>query len=195
MAGLIRRSYIRRAIQKKADEYGMMALLADTLATYYWCEAYYDPHVKPGAFCMIGQRGLSEYAAKRCYDAFDLLCEVRNKHSETVGWQYGAVMSLRTALEARRKEEMKKPEYMDQMSISVYRVQRNIKHSYKVGTADARATFDTDGFDRGKETPWDLSKFQSPTDVLFHYHNNGVDRPTHFNDKIIVEEVADESGA
>jgi len=192
MSTLIRRCYICRGISKKDERYGLMGLIVDILSTYYWCEGYYDPRTKPGTFCIIGQRGLSEYTAKRCFDTLELLERVREKHEETIGWQYGAVMSLRQSLEKRREYESTFSEYLDQMSVSIYRVRRNIKSNYKIGQSDARATFDIDGFERGKQTPWELEKFMPPDKVLFHYVNNGVDRPSHFNDKIIVQEVEDE---
>jgi hypothetical protein len=145
----------------------MYSLIAETVGTYYWCEAFALRGTrKLRRFCVLGQRGLVEYAAKKIQQVYSLVQLEGAKRNETIGWQYGVIISLRDALHERRKAEIQDPTYHEQMIASVYRARHDLKTSYRVGSSDARAVFDVDGFDRGKVYPWVLKGMASPLEAI-----------------------------
>jgi len=167
----VKKVYVDEAFPDRGDRYALCALIAESVSVYYWCEAFVERKHRPRTFCIIGQRGLAEYAAKKIAQVLHLIEMTAAKRNETIGWQYGSTVSLRTALKERREKENGTPEYQHQMSVSVYRARKELTHAYRIGTSDARATFDSAGFYRGKEYPWDLSKIRSPIQVLERYYN------------------------
>lgn len=166
MVKFVRRVELPEHFDKDNERVALYALIADTLGVYYWCETFMLRHKKPRRFCILGQRGLAEYAAKKIQQVYTLVQLTAAQRHESIGWEYGAVVSLRDALNARRIEERNDPEYSEQMMASVYRARHDLKTSYKVGHTDARAVFDIDGFDRGKVHPWNLSKVYNPLEAL-----------------------------
>lgn len=150
----------------RGNRFALGALLAESIAAYYWCDAFIENRRKPRTFCIIGQRGLAEYAAKKIDAALRLIERTAAENNETMGWQFGAAVSMRNTLHERREEEMKDPRHHEQMAASIFRVNRSIKHSYKIGESSAKATFDIEGYNRGVITPWRANSFQSPLQVL-----------------------------
>lgn len=168
MARFVRRIDLPERFAKTSDDYALYSLVAETIGTYYWCETFVirGSRSNPRQFCILGQRGIVEYAAKKVQQIYQLIHLTAAKKNESMGWQYGVVIALRDTLHARRKEEMLDPLYNDQMMSSIYRARHDLKNSYKVGASDARAVFDIAGFDRGKEYPWDLRKLATPLEAI-----------------------------
>ena len=163
----VRRLDLPEQFPRTDDDYAMYSLIAETIATYYWCEAFTLRGTKKlRSFCVLGQRGLVEYAAKKIHQVYLRIQIEAARRNETIGWQYGVIISLRDALHARRKTELEDPVYHEQMIASVYRARHNLKTAYRVGHIDARAVFDIDGFDRGKHYPWILDSLLTPIQVM-----------------------------
>ncbi len=173
MTKFVRRVDLPERFDNKDERLALYALLADTLGVYYWCETFIlRARGTPRRFCMLGQRGLVEYAAKKVQQIYNLIQVTAAKRNETIGWEYGSVISLRDALNTRRREEIVDPAYSEQMMASVYRARHDLKNSYKVGHSDARAVFDIDGFDRGKTHPWQIGKMHNPLEALQYVAEN-----------------------
>ena len=166
MNKFVRRVDLPEHFAHSDDRRSLYAFVADTLAVYYWCEMFSLKGTKPKRFCLLGPRGIVEYAAKKVQQIYNLIQITAAERKETVGWQYGAVASLRDALNDRRIRERADSAYSDQMMASVYRTQHDLKTAYKVGVSDARAVFDIDGFDRGKVHPWKLEKLLNPLEAM-----------------------------
>ena len=166
MLKFVRRLNLPERFDKTDDRYALYSLVAETVGTYYWCEAFVMRGRKRRQFCILGQRGIVEYAAKKIQQVYNLIQVTAAKRNETVGWEYGVIMSLRDSLHERRKAEILDPVYHEQMIASIYRAQHDLKTSYRVGGSDARATFDVAGFDRGKHYPWILKDLATPIEAL-----------------------------
>lgn len=166
MAKFVRRVDLPERIDKGDERLALYALVVDTIGAYYWCETFLLRSTKPRRFCMLGQRGLVDYAAKKAQQIYQLIQLTAAQRNETIGWQYGAAISLRDALNARRNVEKLDPLYSEQMMASIYRARHDLKTAYKVGEADSRAVFDIDGFDRGKVHPWKLEKMLNPLEAI-----------------------------
>lgn len=153
------------------DKYFVLSsLVGESLAVYYWCEWFVDTkHGQRRNFCVIGQRGLSEYVAKATPKVIALVTKHAVDLSESWGYKFGSVVALRDALRARREVEMSRPEYMDQCNASTYRAKMQMNHSYKVGVRDQPVEYDLDGFRRGKKQVWALTQFKTPIEVLNGY--------------------------
>lgn len=153
------------------DQYFVLSsLLGESLAVYYWCEWFLDTrHGQRRNFCVIGQRGLSEYVATVTPKLITHITKAAETLHETWGYKFGLVVGLRDALRARRDEEMKLPEYMDQCNVSTYRAKKQMNHTYKVGVKDQPVEYDIDGFKRGKQQVWTLTQFKTPIQVLDLY--------------------------
>lgn len=153
------------------DQYfALSALIFETIAVYYWCETFVDSRrSQRKCFCVIGQRGLSEYTAKVSSKVLDLITRKADELQEAWGYKFGLVVSLREALRKRRDSEIIKPEYMDQCNASTYRARKQMHHNYKVGVKDQPVEFDKDGFARGKAQVWTLAQFNTPLQVLNNY--------------------------
>lgn len=172
MAKFVRRLDLPERFDKNDERLSLYAFVADTLAVYYWCEMFLLRNTKPRKFCVLGQRGLVEYTAKKIQQIYNLIQLTAAERKETIGWQFGAVVSLRDALNARRKHELQDPAYSEQMMASIYRAQHDLKTAYKVGNSDSRAVFDIDGFDRGKVHPWNLGKVLNPLEAITYVRHN-----------------------
>jgi hypothetical protein len=172
MDKFVRRLDLPERFEKPDERMALYALLADTLGVYYWCEVFTLRGFKPRKFCILGQRGLVNYAAKKIQQIYNLIQITAAQRRETIGWQFGAVISLRDALNTRRKAEILDAAYNEQMMASIYRSRHDLKTSYKVGHSDARAAFDIAGFDRGKVHPWDLAKLYNPLEAIRLIHEN-----------------------
>jgi hypothetical protein len=168
----VRRIALPERFHKDDERLALYALLAETLGTYYWCETFMHRNTRPRQMCLLGQRGLVDYTAKKVQQIFTLIQLTAAKRNETIGWQYGAVVSLRDALNTRRKQELLDPLYGEQMMSSVYRARSDLKNAYKVGHSDTRAVFDIAGFDRGKVHPWNLEKLYNPLQALRYIKEN-----------------------
>jgi len=153
------------------DQYFVLSsLIGESLAVYYWCEWFLDTrHGQRRNFCVIGQRGLSEYVATVTPKLITHITKAAETLHETWGYKFGLVVGLRDALRARRDEEMKLPEYMDQCNVSTYRAKKQMNHTYKVGVKDQPVEYDIDGFKRGKQQVWTLTQFKTPIQVLDLY--------------------------
>lgn len=167
MAKFVRRLDLPERFEKTDDRYAMYSLIAETIGTYYWCESFALRGTrKLRKFCILGQRGLVEYAAKKIQRVFIQIQLEAAKRNETQGWQYGVIISLRDALHERRKTELLDPVYHEQMIASIYRARHDLKTAYRVGSSDARAVFDIAGFDRGKVYPWVLKSLATPLEAI-----------------------------
>jgi len=162
----VKRVYTNETYADRGNRYALGALIAETVAAYYWVDAFIERRKRPRTFCVIGQRGLAEYAAKKIDAVLRLIERSAAQNNETIGWQFGAAVSLRNTLHEKRESERKDPRYHEQMAASVFRARRELNHSYKVGQSQAKATFDIDGYNRGKAVPWSETSFQSPIQVL-----------------------------
>lgn len=146
------------------------ALLTETLAVYYWCESFVN--ARRGArlaFCVIGQRGLSEYVALTVPKLLTHLTSQADTLHETWGFKFGTAIALREALRRRRNDEVKRPEYMDQCNASTYRAKKQLNANYKVGSVDQPIQYDLDGFARGRQQIWTLTQFKTPIQILDEY--------------------------
>lgn len=155
------------------DQYfALTSLVAETLSIYYWCEAFVDKRrAQKISFCVIGQRGLSEYVAKAVPQVLLLI-----NQQESWGYKFGLVVSLREALRKRRDTEITRPEYMDQCNASTYRARKQMNHNYKVGVVDQPVEYDLEGFKQGKARTWTLAEFKTPIEVLNDYaRNRGIE--------------------
>lgn len=168
-AGFVHQVILDETFPNRGDRYALCGLIAETISVYYWCESFVLRGKPPKKFCVLGQRGLAEHAAKRTTDILRLIEHTAAARDETIGWQYGAVMSLRDTIHKRRDAEQDRSIYQDQMTASVYRARKVLKQQYRIGCSDARATFDIAGFNRGKTFPWDLSTLKDPLTVLDNY--------------------------
>lgn len=167
MDKFIRRLDLPERFEKTDDRYALYSLVSETIGTYYWCETFALRGTrKLRMFCILGQRGIVEYAAKKIQQVYSLIELSAAKRNETIGWQYGVIISLRDALHERRKTEMLDPAYHEQMIASIYRARHDLKTSYRVGSSDARAVFDVAGFDRGKVYPWVLRSLATPLEAI-----------------------------
>jgi len=163
----VRRLDLPETFERTDDRYAMYSLIAETIGTYYWCEAFALRSTrKRRRFCLLGQRGLVEYAVKKTQQVFTLIQLEGARRNETIGWQYGVIISLRDALSERRKEELLDPTYHEQMIASIYRARHDLKTAYRVGNSDARAVFDIAGYDRGKVYPWVLKNLATPLEAI-----------------------------
>lgn len=155
----------------KRDQYFILSsLIGESLAVYYWCEWFLDTrHGQHRTFCVIGQRGLSEYISGITPKVITLVGKSADDLKETWGYQFGAVVALRDALRARRDREMKLPEYADQCNVSTYRAKKQLNHTYKVGVKDMPVEYDLEGFKRGRQQVWTLTQFKTPIQVLNDY--------------------------
>jgi hypothetical protein len=89
----------------KTNPFALSALLAESIGVYYWCELFTEG--RPMRLCLIGQRGLVEYAG-RAYAAVHALIEKQvSMLAETEGFKFGTVVALRDALHARRSNEQR----------------------------------------------------------------------------------------
>ena len=165
----VKKAYTEETYPDRGNRFALGALIGQTVGTYYWCDVFVERRRKPRTFCVIGQRGLVEYAAKKIDAILRLVEKAAAQNNETIGWQFGVIVSLRQALHEKRETERKDPRYHEQMAASTYRARRELKHSYKVGESSAKATFDIEGYNRGKDHPWLVSNFQSPIEVLDRY--------------------------
>lgn len=162
--------YVQGHWPEKDQYFVLSSLVGESLAVYYWCEWFMDTkHGQRRTFCVIGQRGLSEYVAKITPKVLDLITKQADKLHETWGYKFGAVVAMREALRVRREEEMKQPEYMDQCNASTYRAKKQLNHTYKVGVRDQPVDYDLDGFKRGRQQMWTLTQFKTPIQVLNLY--------------------------
>lgn len=161
---------------KKDQTLALAALVAETIAVYYWSESFAEG--KPTRLCIVGQRGLAEYAAKASVAVISLIGVQAERIQETLGFKFGTVIALREALRHRRDGEQRKPEYMDQCNVSTYRAKRSIDKHYKVGVKDIAATFDMDGYQRGLKQIWTLKSFKTPIQVLDTYARSAHARPS-----------------
>jgi hypothetical protein len=166
-ANQIHRVYLDGEFPKKDNRLALAALLAETIAVYYWSEAFAES--RPMRICIIGQRGLAEYAAKATNAVLALIDKNALALQETEGFQFGSVVSLREALRLRREKEQRVPEYMDQCNVSTYRAKHSLGKYYKVGVKDVHAHFDVDGYHRGTKQVWTLKQFKTPIEVLNDY--------------------------
>lgn len=167
--GFVHQVILDEAFPERGDRFALCGLIVETISVYYWCEAFTLRGKLPKKFCVLGQRGLAEYAAKRATDILRLIELAAATRDETIGWQYGAVMSLRDTIHKRRDAEQESSIYQEQMTLSVYRARKVLKQQFRIGNSDARATFDIAGFNRGKSFPWDLSTLRAPLAVLDTY--------------------------
>jgi hypothetical protein len=153
------------------DQYFVLSsLIGESLAVYYWCEWFMDKRRSQRLnFCVIGQRGLSEYVARITPKVIALITTKADDLKESWGYKFGLTVALRDALRARRDEEIKLPEYMDQCNASTYRAKKQMNHTYKVGVRDQPVEYDVDGFKRGKQQVWTLTQFKTPIQVLDLY--------------------------
>lgn len=172
----IHKVYLGDEYEVKDNDFALASLVADTFAVYYWCEAFaerrksHDNHVRMcRKLCVMGQRGLADYAARATEIVLRQLKKRAEEAGEDVGYQFGAVTALRESLRERRVGEQSRPEYMDQLNVSTYRAKRELAHKYKVGVVDARATFEMGSYERGMLQKWSLDKFRDPIYVLNSY--------------------------
>ncbi len=152
------------------QHFAFTALVAETIAVYYWSEAFCDDYRgQRRAFCVIGQRGLSEYAARAIHKVVEHIYDEANNLHENWGWKFGSAVALRDALRLRRDKETEFPEYQEQCNVSTYRAKRQLNHNYKVGSKDTPVNFEIDGFARGRRQVWTLKQFLTPVQVLDRY--------------------------
>jgi hypothetical protein len=153
------------------DQYfAMSALVFETLAVYYWCESFVDNRrSQRRVFCVVGQRGLSEYVTKISSKVLSHIVTTADKANEGWGYKFGLVVSLREALRKRRDTEITRPEYQDQCNASTYRARKQLNHNYKVGVKDQPVEYDLEGFRSGKAQQWTLAEFKTPLEVLNDY--------------------------
>ena len=162
--------YVEGHWPERDQHFVLSSLIGESLAVYYWCEWFMDrKHGQRHTFCVIGQRGLSEYVAKITPKVIALVTKKANDLNESWGYKFGVVVGLRDALRQRRDEEMKRPEYMDQCNVSTYRAKMQMNHTYKVGVRDQPVSYDLEGFKRGKQQVWTLRQFKTPIQVLNNY--------------------------
>ncbi len=158
---------------EKDQYFTLSALVGESIAVYYWCEWFMDKkHGQRRTFCVVGQRGLSEYVAKAVPKVLRHITVTADLLHESWGYKFGLAVSLREALRARRDAEMRAPEYMDQCNISTYRARKQLAHTYKVGVIDQPVEYEADGFKRGREQVWTLNQFKTPIEVLDMYARN-----------------------
>jgi hypothetical protein len=160
---------------KKDNTLALAALVAETIAVYYWSEAFAEG--RPIRLCVVGQRGLAEYAAKAAMAVITRIDMQTERIKETLGFKFGTVIALREALRHRRDGEQRRPEYMDQCNVSTYRAKRSLDKHYKVGVKDIAAQFDGDGYQRGLKQIWTLKSFKTPIQVLDTYARRAHVRP------------------
>lgn len=163
----IHKVYVDGTFPKKDNTLALAALVAETLAVYYWSESFAEG--KPIRICIIGQRGLAEYAGKAASAVIDRIHVQTERLQETTGFKFGTVIALREALRHRRDIEQRRPEYMDQCNVSTYRAKRSLDKHYKVGVKDIATQFDIEGYHRGLKQVWTLANFKSPIQVLDTY--------------------------
>ena len=163
----IHKVYVDGEYPKKDNRLALAALVAETIAVYYWTEAFADG--RKHQLCIIGQRGLAEYAAKATSAVLALIDKQIEQLQETAGFGFGTVIALREALRLRREGEQRRPEYADQCNVSTYRAKSTLDKYYKVGVKDVKANFDIDGYHRGLKQVWTLNKFKTPIEVLNDY--------------------------
>lgn len=166
----IKTCYIAGYWANRDTSYVFSALVAETLAVYYWCEFFVQPRRSVRvAFCVIGQRGLSDYVVDIAPKVMSCILSQADTLKETWGYKFGLVISLREALRRRRDTEMPIPEYQDQCNASTYRAKKQLRAFYKVRTSDQPVQYDIPGFKRGKERVWGLEQFKTPVQVLNEY--------------------------
>ena len=166
----IHRAFIEGYWPVKDEYYTFTAFVAEVLAVYYWCESFCDStRGQRRAFCVIGQRGLSEYAAQATHKVVAHIGRHAEGLQEHWGWQFGSACALREALRVRRDTEVRQPEYMAQCNISTYRAKKQLHHNKQKKTKDTPITFDLDGFKRGKQQVWTLTQFKTPSQALDAY--------------------------
>jgi hypothetical protein len=170
MSGLefVHKVELHETFGSRNNRFALTALVAETLAVYYWCEAF-SVGPRPYRFCVIGQRGLSDFVAQAIPKVLQHVDRTTDALKETEGFKFGSIIALREALRLRRSTEQRRPEYMDQCNVSTYRAKANLDKYYKVGVKDAKTEFDIEGFRRGQKQVWSLEKFPSPTTVLDNY--------------------------
>jgi hypothetical protein len=162
--------YVEGHWPERDRHFVLSSLIGESLAVYYWCEWFLDTrHGRRLNFCVIGQRGLSEYVATIVPKVVSHLSTKAQALNESWGYQFGLAVSLREALRARRDVEMRHPEYMDQCNVSTYRAKLRRDHTYKVGVRDVPVEYDMDGFRRGRKRDWSLTQFKTPIQVLDNY--------------------------
>jgi len=166
-ANLIHRVYTDGAYPKKDNTLAFAALTAETIAVYYWCEAFAEG--RPHRLVLVGQRGLAEYAARAVNAVIKLVDGNTSTLNETEGFKFGSIIALREALRHRREKEQRVPEYMDQCNVSTYRAKKSLEKYYKVGVKDVPAQFDIEGYNRGLKQLWTLKQFKTPIEVLNDY--------------------------
>jgi len=148
----------------------LSALIGETLAVYYWSEWFMDKRrSQRRSFCVIGQRGLSEYVAKITPKVIAHVSQKADDLQESWGYKFGLAVSLREALRLRRAGEVKRPEYMDQCNASTYRAKKQMHKNYRVSVKDQPVEFDIEGFRRGRKQAWTLTQFKTPIQVLDNY--------------------------
>lgn len=162
--------YLDGVWPERDNYFALTALVADTIAVYYWCESFLDRVKKDKIFCVMGQRGLAEYAARKTEAVLRQLTKKAEESGESWGWKFGTTCALRDMLRDRRQEEQKDAVYMDQLNASTYRAKKELEHAYKVGIRDVKAHFSVDDYKRGRGQVWTLKKFQTPIHVLNDYH-------------------------
>jgi hypothetical protein len=169
--------YIHKAVidgvwPKKDNRFALAALVAETIAVYYWSEAFAEggqTRQQRSTLCVVGQRGLAEYAATATSKILAHLDKIQDRLQETEGFRFGCVIALRDALRLRRDRENTRPEYQDQCNVSTYRAKRTLDKYYKVGVKDVPTQFDIDGYQRGLKQIWTLNGFKTPLQVLDTY--------------------------
>lgn len=162
--------YVEGYWPQRDHHFGVSSLIGETIAVYYWCEWFFNTrHGHRKQFCVVGQRGLSEYVATITPKIIEKVSKRAISLNEEFGYQYGAVVALREALRDRRDAELQRPEYMDQCNSSTYRARKQLNHLYKIGARDHKVDFDLDSFRRGRCEVWTLTQFKSPIDVLNDY--------------------------
>lgn len=174
----VHKVHIDETFKTRNSRFALAALVAETVAVYYWSEAFSEGP-SPYRFCIIGQRGLSEFVAKAIPKVLSHIDRTAETLRETEGFKFGSVIALREALRQRRTVEQRRPEYMDQCNVSTYRAKANLDKYYRVGVKDVKAAFDIEGFKRGQKQVWTLKNFPSPTTVLDNYARSKHGRSEH----------------